>query len=110
MWRSEWRYNSCIDKEIKFEDLSLLNYWLKYKYATDAIRSNLQYHPVGVLTIQRDPIYPFGYHPSIGSVCEEIVDNLSIEQPYMHMTCESSHAMTGRLPVRSMKQLLGMMQ
>jgi hypothetical protein len=90
--------------------LSLLNYWLKYKYATDAIRSNLQYHPIGVSTIRRDPIYPSGYHPSVGSVCEAIVDDLSIEQPYMRMKCESSHAMTGGLPVRSMKQLLGMMQ
>jgi hypothetical protein len=101
MWGSKGRYNSCIDKEIKSEDLSLLNYWLKYKYATDAIRSNLQYHPVSVSTIQQDPIYLSGYHPSVGSVCEEIIDNLLIEQPYMHMTCESSHAMTGGLPVRS---------
>jgi hypothetical protein len=29
MWRSRGRYNSCIDEEIKSEDLSLLNYWLK---------------------------------------------------------------------------------
>jgi hypothetical protein len=99
-----------VTEEIKSEDLSLLNYWLKYKYATDAIRSNLRYHPVSVSTIQRDPIYLLGYHPSIGSVCEAIVDNLSIEQPFMRMTCESSHAMTGGLPVRSVKQLLGMMQ
>jgi hypothetical protein len=77
------RYNSCIDKEIKSEDLSLLNYWLKYKYATDAIRSNLQYHPVGVSTIQQDPIYPLGYHPSVGSVCEAICRQ-SVDRTTLH--------------------------
>jgi hypothetical protein len=58
----------------------------------------------GIPSIRRDTIHP-------SDLCvRRFVDDLSIEQPYMRMTCESSHAMTGGLPVRSVKQLLGMMQ
>jgi hypothetical protein len=58
----------------------------------------------GIPSIRWDTIHPL-------DLCvKRFEDDLLIEQPYMHMTCESSHAMTGGLPVRSMKQLLGVMQ